>query len=108
MHAHDLVPAWVNDFDGDASVFSNRKRERFCAAEFLKLVFVDDTFERASDFVPCRLIGKEGLRDAEGSTVVVGIDEPRRDLVCPCGIHCVIYGVVDVYTLHPTLLRREE
>ena len=67
-------------------MLTDGKWKGFCAAELLKLFFVDDTFEGAGDFVPRFFVGKEGLRDAEGSTVVVGIDEPRRDVVRACGI----------------------
>ena len=81
-------------------MLTNRKRKGFCAAELLKLIFVDDPFKGAGDFVPRFFVGKEGLRDAEGSTVVVGINEPRRDFVRACGIHCVVYRVVDIHTLH--------
>ena len=100
MHAHDFVAAGVDDFDGDAGVFADRERERCCAAELFKLVFVDDTFKGAGDFVPCRLVGKEGLPDAKGTTIIVGVDELCGDFVCTCGIHCVVYWVVDVHAFH--------
>ena len=100
MHAHHFVSTWIDDFDGDAGMFSSREGKRFCTAELLKAIFVDDTFEGAGDFVPCAFVGKEGLGDAEGASVVVGINEPRRDFVRTRGTHCVVYGVVDVHTLH--------
>ena len=101
MHAHHFVSAGVDDFDGDAGMLTSREGKRFCAAELLKAIFVDDTFEGAGDFVPCAFVGKEGLGDTEGSTVVVGIDEPRRDFVdAPAELtEGVVYGVVDVHTL---------
>ena len=81
MHAHHFVSAGVDDFDGDAGMLTSREREGFCTAELLKAIFVDDTFEGAGDFVPRAFVGKEGLGDAEGASIVVGIDEPRRDFV---------------------------
>ena len=100
MHAHHFVSTWINDFDGDARMLTSREREGFCTAELLKAIFVDDTFEGAGDFVPCAFVGKEGLGDAEGASVVVGINKPRRDFVGTRGTYGVVYGIVDVHTFH--------
>ena len=110
VDAHDLVPARVDDLDGDALVFARWKRQGGRAAETLKTLLINDAFEGAGDFAPGFLVGKEGLGDAEGPVVVVGINEPRRHLIAPFGGHHVIDGIVDIDALHHheilTFLRR--
>ena len=59
MHRHHLVAAWVNDFDGNLFILTSGEGKGCCAAELLKLVLVDDTFEGAGDFVPRFLSGKK-------------------------------------------------
>ena len=46
------------------------------------------------------LVGKKGLGDAEGSAVVVGVNEPRRHPVAPFGGDHVVDGIVDINALH--------
>ena len=52
------------------------------------------------DGIKSSILGEKRLGDAEGSTVVVAVKEPRRDLVTACGTHRVLYGIVDIHTLH--------
>ena len=59
-------------------VFASSERQRLCPAEFLKPLWLNYAFERPCDFIPSLFIGKKRLRDAEGSTVVVAVNEPRR------------------------------
>ena len=81
MHPHHLIPARVDDFNSNTRMFPRRKRQRFCAAEHLKTLCVNYTLEVASDFVPRVFVGKEGLRDTEGPTVIIRINKPRCHLV---------------------------
>ena len=81
MHTHHLVSARVDDFDSDTRMFSRRKWQRFCATERLKTLRVNYAFEVASDFVPRVFVGKEGLRDAEGPTVIIRVNKPRCYLI---------------------------
>ena len=73
---------------------------RFGAAEIIKLLWIDDALQGAGNFVPGFPVGKKGLGDAEGSAVVVGVNEPCRHPIAPFGGHHVVDGIVDIDALH--------
>ena len=100
MDAHDFVAAGVDDFDGDASAIAGGEGQGDGAAETFETLFVNDAFERSGDFAPGFAVGKEGLRDAEGASVVVGVDEPGGYSVGAFGGHGVVDRIVDVDALH--------
>ena len=100
MHLHHLIPPWIYYLDRDALVFSRRERQRFGPAELLKPLWIDNAFECPRYLVPRLFVGEKRLGDAEGSPVVVAVKEPRSHLITACGTYCVLYGVVDVHTLH--------
>ena len=100
VHPHHLIPPRVDYLDGDALVFSRRKRKRFRPTEPLKLLWLNDTLECPCDFIPGLFVGKERLGDTERPAVVVAVNKPRRHLVSVCGTHRVLYGVIDVHPLH--------
>ena len=76
------------------------KRQGGRAAEVFETLRVDDALQGAGNFAPGFLVGKEGLGDAEGSAVVVGVNEPRRHPVATFGGHHVVDGIVDIDALH--------
>ena len=112
VDAHDFIAAGVDDFDGDALMFACEEGQRGGAAEVFKTLRVNDTLQGAGDFAPSFLVGKEGLGDAEGSTVVVGVNEPGCHSVAALGGYHVVDGIVDIDALHHhdvlTIVRRFE
>ena len=100
VYAHDLIPAGIDDFDGDAPMFAGWERQGGGAAEVFETLRGDDALQGAGNFAPGFLVWKEGLGDAEGSAVVVGINEPRRHPVATFGGHHVVDGIVDIDALH--------
>ena len=100
VHPHHLIPPRVNHLDSDALVLARRERERFGPAELLKTLCVNNPFEGPRYLVPRLSVGEKRLGDAEGSTVIVAVKEPRRHLITASRAHRILYGVIDVHALH--------
>lgn len=94
MHPHHLVAPGVDDLDGDTFVLTNVERQALRAGKGFKGLWVDGAAEGFGEFLPGGFVGEEGLADAEGAAVVVGIQEPSGDFAGLGGFDAVFHWIV--------------
>lgn len=80
MNPHHFVPPWIDQLDRYPFVLADVERQALGAREGCEGCRIDGAAEGFGEFLPGGLVWEEGLADAKGATVVVGIQEPGGDL----------------------------
>src|ERR1700754_2399788 len=79
---HHLVAEVIDDFDGETVRLGARKRARFVPIERRPGILVDFGFERRFERLVWVVCTHEiGVSNEETLLVIVGVDEPRSDVV---------------------------
>jgi hypothetical protein len=98
-NGHHFVAAWIDDFDCNPAMFAGSEWKRDRPLECFECFRISRALERLRNLLPCILVRKKRLRDAEAATIVVRVEKPRGYLLRASRANRVLYRVVDVDTL---------
>ena len=81
VNPHHLVAPRIDDLDRHPFMLADVEGKALGAGEGFEGFGIDGAAEGFGEFLPGGLVREEGLADAEGAAVVVGIQEPSWNII---------------------------